>query len=165
MGPVISGRWYALRVRWRHEKTIASALHHKGYEVFLPLHRSARHWSDRLKYLELPLFPGYLFCRFQILQKLSILTTPGIIEIVRLGKTPVPIDDGEIAAIQSITSPNFKTQPWPFLESGNNFRIKRGPLSDVKGILVAANAVHFLVLSVKLIERSVAVEIDPAWMN
>jgi transcription antitermination factor NusG len=165
MRPVISRRWYALRVRWRHEKAIASALHNKGYEVFLPLHRSARHWSDRLKYLELPLFPGYLFCRFQTLQQLSIMTPPGIIEIVRSGKTLVPLDDGEIATIQSITSPNFKTQPWPFLESGNRFRINHGPLSDLEGILVSANAVYFIVLSVKPIERSVAVEIDPSWMN
>src|SRR5215510_15621908 len=107
--------WYALRIRARHEKLIAGALWGKGYEVFLPLYRSRRRWSDRVKELDAPLFPGYLFCRFDVLRRLPILTTPGVIQVVGIGKKIVPVDDAEITAIQSIITSQLAAEPWPYL--------------------------------------------------
>src|ERR1700684_772011 len=89
--------WYAIRVRSKFERVASLTLSGKGYEEFLPLYRSGRAWSDRAKQLDLPLFPGYLFCRFDVQDRLlPILTTPGVISILGFGRTPVPIADEEI---------------------------------------------------------------------
>jgi transcription antitermination factor NusG len=157
--------WFAIRVRSRNEKIIASALHSKGYEVFLPLYDSKRRWSDRVKELELPLFPGYLFCRLDIQKRLPILKTPGVIDILGFSKTPVPIDETEIAAIQSIVASRLNAEPWPFLKVGQTVRVERGPLLGLEGILVALKKPYRLVASVTLLNRSVAVEIDRDWVS
>jgi len=156
--------WYALRIRSRQEKWIASALYSKGYEVFLPLYSTRRRWSDRMKQLELPLFPGYLFCRFDVQKRLPILTTPGIIQVVGIGKTIIPVDPAEMAAIQSIVVSRLSAQPWPFLQVGQRVRIEAGPLLGVEGILVALKNSHRLVVSVSLLQRSVGVEVEPEWV-
>src|SRR5437867_6113925 len=152
--------WFALRIRSRCEKNVAAALSEKGYEVFLPLYRYRRRWSDRLKEIEEPLFPGYLFCRFDLQKRLSILITPHVILIVGTGKMPVPVDDREITALQSIVKSVLQAQPWPFLRLGQTVRVLQGPLRGVEGTLVAFKAGHRLVVSVTLLQRSVAVEID-----
>ena len=94
--------WYALRVQSRLSSLASTTLRGKGYEEFSPLYRSRRRWSDRTKELELPLFPGYLFCRFDVSDRLPILTTPGVIGIVGIGKTPAPVDLDEIEAVRAI---------------------------------------------------------------
>src|SRR5262245_31321672 len=129
--------WFALRIRSQKEKIVAAALHSKGYEQFLPLYRCRRRWSDRVKEFELPLFPGYLFCRFDPNNRLPILVTPGVMLIVGIGKMPVPVDEGELAAIQSIVTSGLNTEPWPYLQIGQEVRIERGSLEGVEGILVA----------------------------
>src|SRR5262245_12196664 len=93
-------RWYALCIRAQHERNAAAALRSKGYEEFLPLYRSRRRWSDRFKELDLPLFPGYLFCRFDVNQRLPVLVTPDVRFILGNGKMPVPVEDSEILALQ-----------------------------------------------------------------
>jgi transcription antitermination factor NusG len=163
MNNLLTGSWYALRIKSRHEKIVASALFGKGYEVFLPLYRDRRRWSDRMKELELPLFPGYLFCRFDVMKRLPILTTPGIVQLVGVGKTPLPVDDAEITAIQSIVISRLNAQPWPYLQVGQRVRIEQGPLTGLEGILIALKKTHRLVVSVTLLQRSVAVEVDHDW--
>jgi transcription antitermination factor NusG len=157
--------WYALRIQSRRERQIAAALHGKGYEVFLPLYRSHRRWSDRVKILELPLFPGYVFCRFEAQKRLPVLKTPGIIQVVGIGRTPEPIEESEISAIQAIVVANLAARPWPYLELGQRVRIEQGPLAGVEGILLALRKTQRLVVSVTLLRRSVAVEIDRAWVS
>jgi transcription antitermination factor NusG len=157
--------WFALRIWSQKEKLVAAALHSKGYEQFLPLYRCRRRWSDRVKEFELPLFPGYLFCRFDPNNRLPILVTPGVMLIVGIGKIPVPVDEGELAAIQSIINSGLKTQPWPYLRIGEKVRIERGSLEGVEGILVAVKKPHRLVVSVTILQRSVAVEIDEGWAH
>ena len=89
--------WYAIRVQSKFENLVSATLRGKGYEEFLPVYRSSRRWSDRVKNLDLPLFPGYLFCRFDVHGRLlPILTTPGVISIIGAGKTPIPVSDDEI---------------------------------------------------------------------
>jgi transcription antitermination factor NusG len=165
MNTLASNSWYALRIKSRHERIVASALFGKGYEVFLPLYRDRRRWSDRMKELEMPLFPGYLFCRFDVAKRLPILTTPGIVQVVGMGKTPLPVDDTEIAAIQSIVVSRLKAQPWPYLQVGQRVRIEQGPLTGLQGLLIALKKTHRLVVSVTLLQRSVAVEVDHDWAS
>ena len=156
--------WYAVQVQSRLASVASATLRGKGYEEFLPLYRSRRRWSDRIKELELPLFPGYLFCRCNVSDRLMpILSTPGVISIVGAGKTPVPVDDEEIEAIRAVLRSGLVVQPWPFLSVGSKVYIEGGPLAGVEGIVSNMDKVYRLVVSVSLLQRSVAVEIDREW--
>jgi transcription antitermination factor NusG len=154
--------WFALQVRARHEKNVAEMLRGKGYDPFLPLYECRRRWSNRYKLLELPLFPGYLFCRFDVHNRLPILKTPGVILVLGVAKTPVSIDNSEIDAIRTIVGSGHQTQPWPFLQVGDRVRIEQGALCSLEGILLDFRGHHRLIVSVTLLQRSVAVEIDGA---
>lgn len=156
-------QWFALRIRSQHEAKVAAALQSKGYEEFLPLYRIRRRWSDRFKEIYRPLFPGYVFCRFDVNQRLPILVTPGVMLIVGSGKIPLAVDDNEITALQSIVKSGLQAQPWPFLQVGQRVRIEQGSLEGVEGILIGLKGPHRLVVSVTLLQRSVAVEIDEHW--
>jgi transcription antitermination factor NusG len=157
--------WFALQVRARHETGVADHLQGKGYESFLPLCKCRKRWSDRVKIVDAPLFPGYLFCRFNPEERLPILKTPGVIHIVGYNGLPVPIDEVEIKAVQTLVASGVPNQPWPFLAVGDRIRIESGPLRDLEGILVKFKGDHRLVLSVSLLQRSVAVEIDSAFVT
>jgi transcription antitermination factor NusG len=152
--------WFAVHVRTRHETAIASFLEAKGYEQFVPLYKFKKRWSDRVKVLAAPLFPGYLFCRFDPQFRLPILKTPGVIQIIGYNRIPTPIDEAEISAIQTVIESGMQTQPWPFLEVGELVRIGSGSLRGLDGIVVKMKENHRLVVSVTLLRRSVAVEID-----
>jgi transcription antitermination factor NusG len=164
-GPLPANQpWYALHVRSKFENLASATLHGKGYQEFLPVYRSQRRWSDRVKELDLPLFPGYLFCRFDVHDRLlPILTTPGVVAIVGAGKTPVPVSEEEIAAVQAIVRSGLPAQPWPCLTVGSRVLIERGPLAGVEGIALNVDKKYRLVVSVPLLQRSVAVEIDRDW--
>ena len=155
--------WYAIQIQSRLGSIASATLRGKGYEEFLPLYRSPRRWSDRMKELECPLFPGYLFCRFNVGDRLPILTAPGVIGIVCAGKTPVPVDDEEIEAVRAVLRSGLAAQPWPFLGVGSRVYIERGPLAGLEGIVTDADKVYRLIVSVSLLQRSVAVEIDREW--
>jgi len=157
-------QWFALQVRSQHEKTVALALRDKGYDEFLPVCQLNRRWSDRIKRLEVPLFPGYVFCRFDVEKRLPILVTPGVRFIVGIGKIPFPIDNSEIAALQSIVKSGLPAEPWPFLKVGQRVRIEQGSLEGIEGILLPPKSSSRLVVSVTLLQRSVAVEIDRDWV-
>jgi transcription antitermination factor NusG len=135
--------WHAIRVQSKFAKVTSTALHGKGHEEFLPLCRSKRRWSDRIKQLELPLFPGYLFCRFSVSDSLMpILTTPGVIGIVGAGNTPVHAQ--EIEAVRAILRSGLAAQSWPFLRAGSDVYIERGPLAGMDGIVSNADKVDRL---------------------
>jgi transcription antitermination factor NusG len=155
--------WYALRVQSRFGSLASATLRGKGYEEFFPLYRSRRRWSDRMKELELPLFPGYSFCRFDVSHRLPILTTPGVIGIVGIGKIPAPVDLDEIEAVRLILRSGLAAQPWPLLRVGSKVYIERGPLAGLEGIVTNTDKVFRLIVSVSLLQRSVAVEIDREW--
>ena len=158
--------WYAIRVRSRMATIASNTLRGKGYEEFLPVYSSRHRWSDRVKELDLPLFPGYLFCRFDVQGRLlPILTTPGVTSIVGAGKTPISIPDDEIAAVQAIVQSGLAAQPWPFLSVGSRIYIERGPLTGLEGTALSVEKKYRLVVSVPLLQRSVAVEIDRDWIR
>jgi transcription antitermination factor NusG len=156
--------WFALRVRSHFENTVATVLGGKGYEWFLPQYKSRRAWSDRIKEIQLPLFPGYVFCRFDLEHRLPILTTAGVVGVVGIGKRPFPIDDAEISAIQAAVRSGLPSRPCPFLEIGQKVRVESGPLRGMEGILSEFKRQQRLVLSVTLLQRSIAVEVDSAWV-
>jgi transcription antitermination factor NusG len=132
----VPGKWFAVRVKPQAERTVSAMARYKGIDEFLPLYKARRRWSDRFKWIELPLFPGYVFCRLEGESRLPILTIPGVLHFVGVGKTPVPIDDAEIAAIQASTQSGLVAEPWPFLNVGERVRIQEGPLSGVEGIML-----------------------------
>lgn len=152
--------WFAIRVKSQCEKITSVALRNKGLEEFAPMCRSRRYWSDRVKELDLPLFPGYIFCRFDPLHRLPVLSTPGIVSIIGLGKIPQPVGDDEIARIQTIVHSGALAYPWPFLHAGQKIAVIRGPLAGVEGLLVSVKNQYRLVVSITLLQRSVAAEID-----
>jgi transcription antitermination factor NusG len=157
--------WFALRVRSRHENLVAAFLRGKGYEWFLPTYVSGRQWSDRVKRTELPLFPGYLFCRFNVHERLPILKTPGVISVVGIANNPIPVDEDEIAALRVLVRTGVPREPCPFLRAGQRVRIERGALTGLEGILLEFRGRRRVILSVTLLQRSVAVEIDSAWVK
>ncbi len=157
--------WFALMVRSNREKTASLLLENVGYECFLPTSKYRRRWSDRIKETEVPLFPGYLFCRMNPHNRLPVLMTPGVIQIVGVGTTPIPVEEGEIAAIQRVGKSGLSTMPWPYLEVGDAVRIEDGPLRGMNGLIVKIKSGLKLVLSVSLLQRSVAVEVDRSWVS
>jgi transcription antitermination factor NusG len=154
--------WFALQVRSSHESCVADYLNGQGYEWFLPLYKSRKRWSDRIKEVESPLFPGYLFCRFNQHDRLPILKTPGVIQIVGFNRVPAVVEESEISALQTLMVTGVPNHPCPFLELGDKVRIESGPLRGLQGVLMDFKGHHRLVLSVTLLQRSVAVEIDSA---
>jgi transcription antitermination factor NusG len=155
--------WFAVRVQSKFEHLASARLNGKGYEEFLPLYSARRRWSDRIKHLDLPLFPGYLFCRFDVRDRLPILTTPGVVGIVGAGKLPIPVAETEIEAVKAILRSGLAALPWPFLNVGSKVYIEGGPLAGIEGIITNTDKVYRLIVSVSLLQRSVSVEIDRAW--
>lgn len=159
-------RWYALQVAHRCETVVAAVLSNKGYDQFLPLYHCRRVWSDRIAELELPLFPGYVFCRFDPHdRRVPIITTPGVIRIVNFGGVPIPLEDAEIAAVQSIVSSGLPAAPCPYLRVGRRVRVRSGALAGVEGIVVENRGRQRLVVSIDILQRSVMAEIDSAWLE
>lgn len=157
--------WFAVLIRTGREKTANLLLENSGYECLLPVSKCTRRWSDRTKVIDVPLFPGYLFCRMNPHNRLTVLMTPGVLQIVGVGKTPIPVEEEEIAAIQRVQKSGLSAMPWPYMQIGNVAEILKGPLSGLTGIIVKIKSGMKLVLSVSLLQRSVAVEVERNWVG
>lgn len=153
-------QWFAIRTATGREKFVSTQLRSKGFEDFLPIYRTRRKWSDRIKELDLPLFPGYLFCRFDFSNRLPILVTPGVKLIVGFGKAPTPVPPEEVESLRRVVSSGAAASPWPYLSIGQRVRVTQGALDGVEGILLQVKNPCRIVLSVELLRRSVAVELD-----
>jgi transcription antitermination factor NusG len=129
------------------------------------LHKRKTRWSDRIKILEEPLFPGYLFCHFDITKRLPILQTPGVTLVVGIGKCPEPIDAEEIEAIRTVVVSGFNYQPYPYLAVGDTVRVEHGALEGRVDLVTQVKNEFRLIISVSLLMRSVSVEIDRAWVD
>ena len=152
--------WHALYTRHQHEKAIAFALSNKGFEVFLPLYSATHRWKDRNKQLLLPLFPCYVFLRGGLERRLDIITTPGIHMLITSGGHPAVVPDEEIYAVRQLVEKAKRLEPHPFLRSGDRVRVKSGPLMGVEGILVRKKNLFRLVVSVEILGKSAATEVD-----
>lgn len=157
--------WYAVQVWSRKESSVSSHFAGLGYESFLPTYKCQRQWSDRVKELEQPLFPGYLFSRFDFHNRRALMMAPGVIQIVGNGKAPLAVPDAEIERLQIMIASGAARQPWPYLEVGEKVRVNHGSLRGLEGLLINFKGSHRVVLSVSLLQRSVAVEVDLTWVT
>ncbi len=152
--------WFAVTVKPRHEKAVARALESKGLESFLPLYRSRRRWSDRMKDIDLPLFPGYVFCRFPRADRARVLATPGAGSVVGFGGRPADIPEVEVESVRTLTASGMVVGPCPYLQAGERVRIEAGPLAGVEGVVTQIKDAWRVVVSVELLQRSVAAEVE-----
>jgi transcription antitermination factor NusG len=157
--------WYAVRVTPRHEKNVSTILKYKGFEDFLPLYTARRKWADRFKNVQLPLFPGYVFCRFDPVGRVPILNTPGVTGILRFGPQLAAVSDEEIQALQTLVRSELACEPWPRIEVGQSVEIVEGPLAGLHGTVMRLKDTIRLVLTVTLLHRSVLVELDRDWLR
>lgn len=155
-----AGSWHALFTRHQHEKSVALALSHKGYEVYLPLYRSLRRWQDREKQVWFPLFPCYVFVREGMDRQLAILTTPGILHIVSWGGRPAIVPLSQLNAVRQILQSCLSVEACPYLQGGDRVLVKGGPLLGLEGILIRQKGAARLVVSLEMLGRSAAVEVD-----
>lgn len=158
--PDFGRQWYALRVKPQHERTVGYALQKKGFERYLPLYKAVRRWADNLKELEMPIFPGHVFCRLALTEAPSVLATPAVYQLVARGCEPEPIEAHQLHIIQRIESAGLPIIPWPFLKAGQTVRITQGPLSGVTGLLAGSTKSWHVVVNVQLLQRGVAVTVN-----
>src|SRR5205085_1179168 len=137
----------------------------RGYEVFLPLRRLTREWSDRIRQVSAPLFPRYLFCKFDVVDRALIATNPGVIQILGDGHRPVPVEPAEIQALQQIVASPQPFDKYAFLRTGQEVSVHCGPLQGLTGFLVTAENQHKVVVSISLMQRSVAVQMPLEWIT
>lgn len=157
--------WFAVQTKPKHEKSVSRFLEGKGYEQLLPLYQSWHRSSGRLQGVLLPLFKGYTFCHFDPLHRLPILMTPGVSGIIGRGRAPEPIPTEEITRIRESCASGLQIMPWPYLERGDLVRVECGPLQGVEGFFVHEKNTSRLVVSVQILRRSVAVEVDRNWVR
>jgi transcription antitermination factor NusG len=159
---VPKGEWYVLYTFPRHEKRVAEQIETRRFTSFLPVYRSVRRWKDRRKELELALFPGYVFVRMQLENRLQVLQLPGVVRLVCFNGQPAAIAAEEIEALRSKLSGGLRIEPHPYLRTGRRVRVRSGPMQGLEGIVVRRKDRCRIVFSIDLIKRSVAVELDEA---
>jgi transcription antitermination factor NusG len=154
--------WYALVVKPQHEVRVFEGLNGLAeIEGFLPTYKDKRIWSDRVKILDAPLFPGYVFARFRYpARRVPVLRVAGVRSIVGFGNAPSPLAEEEIITIRTVVNSAFPVRPWPFLRAGQRVRIEHGPLRGVEGIVLEQKDEWRMVVSVELLQRSISVLLD-----
>jgi transcription antitermination factor NusG len=157
--------WFALRVKSNRERVTAMHLRSRGIEEFSPIFTAESQWSDRKKLIDRSVFPGYVFCRLNPEDKLPALTIPGVVTLVGFGNGPSAIPEHEIEAVRRAICSGVLVAPWPFLETGQRVLIEKGPLAGVEGILEEIRKSYRLIVSITLLQRSVAAEIDRSWIR
>jgi len=155
-------RWYAVHTCPRHEKRVAEQLSGKNVEHFLPLYEAVHRWKDRRAKVQLPLFPGYIFVHIALKDRLQVLEIPSIVQIVSFRGQPSCLPQREIDALRNGLANRLRAEPYPYLKVGRRVRVRSGPLFGAEGILLRKKDTFRLVLSLELIMRSVAVEVDVA---
>ncbi|MBX9603861.1 MAG: UpxY family transcription antiterminator [Bryobacteraceae bacterium] len=155
-------QWFALNVRHQQERVAERFLSEQKLETLLPLFRTRRQWSDRVVQLELPVFPGYLFCRYGSGNKLQVLRTPGVLGAVAFGGSPQPVPDDEIENLRTALNSGRRLEPCSILRAGQRVRLGAGPLRGVEGILQTVNGGQRVVVGIQILNRAVSVEVSEA---
>jgi len=153
-------RWFAVYTSSRHEKSAANHFADRKIETFLPLYRKTYRWPKRSAVtLELPLFPNYLFVHISLERRIAVLSVPGVLAIVGRGPAPAALPDEEIESLRDgLALKAF--EPYPYLVAGERVRIRSGVMEGMEGILVRRKNDLRVILTLQLIQRSVAVEVD-----
>ena len=156
----MTSRWYAVQVHAGREKWVASYFGDHGLDYLLLLRREKRRWTDRSKIIEIPLFTGYVFCRFNVQERNTVLSAPGTLRLVGCGRTPLPIAEDEIAALQILEKSEYLLMEWPYLTEGDLVCLEGGALEGLLGRVVRVQGGYRVVVSVTIMQRSVAIEVD-----
>lgn len=154
--------WYAAYTSANHEKKVASQMERRGLESFLPLYETVHRWKDRKVRLQLPLFPGYVFVRMSLRDRLHVLQVPGVARLVGFGDRPVALPDQEVEILRSGLCSGTKAQPHPYLRVGRHVRVIHGPLAGLDGVLLRRKGACRLILSIDLIMKSIVVDVEAA---
>jgi len=152
--------WFALTLKAQHEKAVAAKLQAKGIEGYVPFYRERHRWSDRIRTVEVPLFPRYAFARFRLAERVAALSLSGVTSIVSFGGQPCPVEPREIEAIQCMIASGLPVTPWPLLKIGQPVRLSGSAMDGLEGILVGEKTGYRVVVNVQLLNRAVSVEID-----
>jgi transcription antitermination factor NusG len=155
-------RWYAAYTCANHEKKVRDQFEQRRVESFLPVYETIRRWKDRRMRLQLPLFPGYVFVRMAVVDRLRVLQVPGVVRLVGFNGQLSALPDDEIDALRKGLAGGVRAEPHPFLTVGRRVRVKRGPFESREGILLRRKGKLRLVLSIELIMRSVVIDVDTA---
>lgn len=158
-------RWYAAYLSPHRERRVADHLSGRSVEHFLPLHQSVRRWKDRRKLVQLPLFPGYIFVRIDLRDRLQVLEVPGVVRLIGFNHLPAALPDDEISAFRTGLAQALQVQPHRYLRVGRKVRIASGPFAGLDGILIRQKGAVRVVLSIELIQRSVLVHIDTTCLD
>lgn len=156
----VQARWYAVYTCANHEKRVAEQFASRTVEHFLPLYESVRRWQDRKVRLQVPLFPGYLFVRMETRDRLRVLQIPGVVRMVGFHGSPTPMPEEDIDSIRAFLDRGWRAEPHPYLQAGRRARVVRGPLAGIAGIVLRRKNRTRLVISVDLIQRAMAIEMD-----
>ena len=152
--------WYAVYTRHQHEKSAAQLLARKGFELLLPLYRSRSRWSDRAQIVLLPLFPNYLFVQCDLDSRVRVLQTAGVCWFVSNAGVPTGVPEAEIETVRRVVEAPINVQPHAFLDRGDQVRVLRGPLAGLTGILTRVKNQCRVIISLELLRKSAAIEID-----
>ncbi len=155
-------QWYAIYTCANHEKKVAAELERRSVASFLPLYSSVRRWKDRRVRLDLPLFPGYVFVHLELRTRLRVLQVPGVARLVAFGGLPAALPDEQVEALRAGLHGQLRVQPHPYLAVGRRVKVVRGPFQGGEGILVRKKGIFRVILSLELLKRSVAIEVDTA---
>jgi len=158
--PERPAHWFAINVKPRHEKSVTEALRRQGLELFLPLYQESHAWSDRIKRVELPLFAGYVFCRFSFADRVKVWSTRGVIRVLGAGNVFAPLSEDQIADLRAVVASGLPSRPCPYLVPGEPVRVERGPLIGLRGTVLRNKGVASIVVSIEILQRSVAVEVE-----
>lgn len=155
--------WFALKVSARSESTAGAALRLRGFEEFSPRFSQVRKYKDRFKIVDRAVFPGYVFCRCNLSQKKAVLSATAVKYLVSFGGRPAAIPESEITAVRAVVKAGGS--PFPFFARGDRVTITDGPLAGVDGIVVRRGNSHAFVVSITLLQRSVALTIDERYLH
>jgi transcription antitermination factor NusG len=155
----VQPRWYAVYTRANHERSVAKQFGQRGVENFLPQYESVRKWKDRRVHLQMPLFPGYVFVRLALQNRIRVLEVPGVARLVSFAGKPAALPEEEFAGIRGLLSKGLRAEPHPFLTVGRRVRVRNGPLDGMTGIIVRRKNSSRLVISLELIRRGMAVDL------
>jgi transcription antitermination factor NusG len=158
----VEPKWYAAYTTANHEKRVREQLEQRCVASFLPVYETVRRWKDRRMRLQLPLFPGYVFVRMALVDRLQVLQIQSVVRLVGFNGHPSPLPDEEIEGLKKALASGVLAEPHPFLAVGRRVRIKSGPLAGRQGILLRRKGSLRMVLSIDLIMRSVVVDVDVA---
>lgn len=152
--------WYVLRIRSRFEKKTFEALSNMGISAYLPIKKTKKQWSDRLKVVEEPLFPGYLFVQYQEKDRYAILNLPGVVQFVSFGGNYATMRSKQIQLIETMLR-NENTVEVVDMElyPGQKVRIASGPFNGIEAVLVHFNGKGKMMLEVAAIGKGVLLEI------